>query len=432
MLLLGLVAVLGIKEYQWLSYRAGDIVDGFRQAKAPELKELSATPNWDAVAFLPERGLINPLLVDVSQDGLADILVLDRQGKLTAINGDTGAPLYIVNLPSASSKAFAATPWLEDQALVAINHSTVSLYNHLGEKRWDARTILPELVFAPLLNDVNADGFPDVIASSQEQGLVALDGQYGGRKLWSVNFKEPQGFGAKVLQLQPSVNASSSFLMAGEQGELKAIDIVSGRPVDRWTTNLGPILIAAPTLSRGDQSIVAVYTQEQKLIGLDAVTGNLLWQVAVNDLVTATPLSLRLNTDPQQDILILTQSGDMLAYDGLRGELLWRQSTGLPLQSPPALIDLNDDSIRDIVIAQSSGSVAAFDGLSGQQLAELVVSENEPLVFTPLLAENTADGKVDVIVLSQAGKLHSMSTPVAVPRGTTLWTHDTGSNFHGE
>ncbi len=432
--LLSALLVLLVLDFGRWQLLVEDLFDRYSGADTLGNEPLALSRNWP-ILKLPShlsgqypKGWTAPVLVDLNGDYLPDIVTQDKGGTLRAIDGRAGTLLFTRELPG-EGRAIAALPGVEAGHVISV-HGSVSLLDKTGAIAWSSRAKLGDIRFAPIVADVNADGFPDVMVPSEALGLAALDGRYGGRLLWQRGFENSASFGAAPLQIPASGQDVASFVIASDDGQVMAVDVRAGRPVVRWLQRFDPILLAAPSYSRGPRGLVIVHTHQQQLLALDVLSGAVVWQRPVATINFAPLVSANCNVDAQQDVVIASVDGSIACVDGSNGAILWQRDLGGEFQSNPALYDISGDGLVDLFQLDTGGGLTVLNGATGETLLTATINVNDRYLHSMLLAENTADGQLDLVVLSESGSLRSLSLNRSVDRGSALWPMGTGSNYH--
>lgn len=142
--------------------------------------------------------------------------------------------------------------------------------------------------------------------------------------------------------------------------------------------------------------------------GFPFVTGgNITASVAVGDI----------DKDGNVEMIIASSSTQIHA---LRADLT--QATGFPVgallngdtDSSPALGDINGDTYPDVVIGTSNGEVRAWSGQNGAMLPNFPVDIEDalgnpvPVLGSAALADVDNDGRIDIVIGDELGRLHGI------------------------
>lgn len=168
--------------------------------------------------------------------------------------------------------------------------------------------------------DLDGDGAGDIVVSSVQGNLVALNG-LSLERMWYDLSREPE-------ETQPGVTQGISL---GDLDGDGLADVVHQTPDGR--------LRAIKGLARG---------KDRKV---------LLWEYPKqrSEDFVGQPVLVDFNKNGTKDILAVTKDGVLHILEGATGQLLLKHAAGLPLQSPPLVADLDNDNNLDILVLRSDG-----------------------------------------------------------------------------
>ncbi len=233
-----------------------------------------------------------------------------------------------------------------------------------------------------------------VYIATNDGEVTALDIGHG-RKTWKVDLDITLSGGVGVGQ--------GLVLVASDEGEVIALAADTGD--ERWRAKLGSEVLAAPIPGA---NVVAVQTLDSKVYGLAPSTGAVLWQHQEDTPV----LRLRSITAPVvADTLVIAgfANGKVLALNAVTGDPLWEVRVGVPKGRTELerMVDVSTPLLAgDVVYATSyQGRVQAIARGTGRELwvqdgsshwgavlsgSQLFVVESDDTVK----ALNGADGRV--------------------------------------
>jgi outer membrane protein assembly factor BamB len=246
--------------------------------------------------------------------------------------GDVDSHLAAVDLRTGESVWPSAIP-LEDVVRTPVAADETAAYvgdvsGHVtavelssGEVRWS------EDLGTSIAGAVTIDGDRALVATIGEQQtpgvVVALD-RASGEELWRTGEDVIRG------NLVSAPVVADGRILVLEPGSVVALDAADGRfawrteIVNPLKTPFSPEAIGAMAPVSADGSVFVVDVTG-RVYGLDAETGALLWDQALND---ASPLTPPVLTDEQ--LLVPSNSGELYAVDPRTGHLVFRVDAGAP------------------------------------------------------------------------------------------------------
>ena len=275
---------------------------------------------------------------------------------------------------------------------------------------------------APVLSDINGDGYLDVAIADGGGHLLVLDGEEGkrifdmpvaGRVVASPMATDLTGDGIEDL-----VVASYEGLVYAVNGKAQVVwktAFDSGYGVVHQRAELG-------SLTGGDTAELLLATSAKGLVALDRASGRELWNSAAVGLQDASgiPLFVDLTGDGVNNLVATTSAGEVWALTGVGSgvESLWRRE--LPEGAVSSAVSaVSDDELIVVVTSESNGIYGLF-GSSG--LIAWRFSDHGPYQAAPMVVTGL-DGNDQIVVVSQSGVV----TALSVSGGKTLWQREVGS-----
>ena len=193
-----------------------------------------------------------------------------------------------------------------------------------------------------------------IFAAAQDGTLVRLDAATG-RPAWRVN---------AGIRLTAGVGSDGNTIaVAGEKGTVMVFD-ASGSL--RWKAQTSSEVLSAPAVGQG---VVVVRSQDNRIVGFDATTGERKWIVQR----TAPPLTLRAAPGillAAPNAYVALPGGKLLAITLATGAPRWEASVGEPRGATELerIVDTSGLPVavgREVCAVSFQGRAMCFDGASG-------------------------------------------------------------------
>jgi len=252
---------------------------------------------------------------------------------------------------------------------------SVRVTNLTIDRLWQFKT-LASVFSTPALADINNDGINDIIVSSTDGKLYAIDGKKGQRLFF---FETGKPILASPVILEKPENEKWTIL-AGEDGKVYALD---KKNQCMWATirqNLDSPVISTPILTKINSDKIPdiiVAATDGKIYALDGDRGWLIWRSgSTKGEFFSTPLCVRINNDKIPDIIIGSPENRVYGLDGKTGLKIWEMKTSGPVNSSPIRFDQ-----KSVFIGDEKGILYRINLKTGVALGRTALGA--PIVSTP-------------------------------------------------
>lgn len=334
-----------------------------------------------------------------------------------------------------------------DEGLFAACHNgSVYYINAQGSLLWHVHAGDP-IVAPPLAVDTNLDGITDVIVATHGGKVMALSGRQG-KTTWVASVARPAA-GQKLLGTTLALGnvmgqAEPELVVTMPPGQIEVLALRTGRSLWRHDLAAGNVAGAIcgagrPAAARSEPSAYAgdraacIWSLVNVGRSLEAVRWCALATRRDETLVAGLrtlriadgrELGARRGGAPgstmASSLLLACLTGDYTAGRGALCALLaegeyWRLPLDGAIWGTPAVADLNADGQAEVVVASiEPGAADQMVGVvtivssNGHVLQRTVV--DAPIECSPVVADVDGDGRLEVLVADQSGRLHCYAT----------------------
>ncbi|MEL0082116.1 MAG: PQQ-binding-like beta-propeller repeat protein, partial [Gammaproteobacteria bacterium] len=332
-------------------------------------------------------------------------------GNLYWIGGGVAALLLVVViymlLPSGNNELPALAPITEPLSA-----------SPLWERQLPSGRSYPT---APLLADVNGDGYLDTVTADGGGHLLVLDGEEG-KMIFDLPFAGRVVGSAVAGDL--TGDGIDDLIVASFEGVISA---VNGKAQLLWKTGAGSgygAIYTRPEIADLDGNGVpeiVIATGNKGLVALDSTNGQELWNSAALGLVGVReiPLVVDLNGDGSLELVATTDAGVVwaLAANIQSAAVHWQRELPEGALSAPVLAASEEGPL--VVVASSTSGVYALFANSG--LISWRHSAQTESTMTPIVTADAA-GAQRLLVTADSGQVMALS----VEGGELLWRQETG------
>lgn len=402
------VALVGV--VAWLAERG--LYDGFTAASGDRSGALSQV--W---VFAPKRGadlvseVAHAVLADLDADGRPEVVAALQFGRVFALAGATGKPLWASTV--SGNLEFAPVAWdvagdRRPEVVVATDQKIVVLDGRTGSALWSSHPGCGAAVA-----DLRSDGHPAVVVArrvSEKAGVVcALDGRTG-ETIWSVTVPSPVLAPPGVGDLDQDGNPD--VVIASEDQSVVALSGLNGRVLWRFHTT-GPLLLG-PSVGDLDGDGVAdvvIGGWRHAVYAIAGPTGHLLWSLDRPDSRSTRAAIVDLNGDKHPEAVPSLSDGYVEMVSGDKGRVLWSARAAPGYCSRAAVADLDGDGRQEFVFGQGfkDGRIVILDASSGSLVAISGEAHNATVSEPPAIGDLEGDGDPEIVVGCESGHVHALT-----------------------
>ncbi len=417
----------------------------------PTLGEQAANIKIDSLALRPSL----PILTNLNRDAYVDLAIVRSDGSMIAIHGKNRRRLWqistiVLDAERAPVIADMNDNGLDDIVALTADAHLVAIDGLYGAEIWTSPFLLKEVAGSPVVGDFDDDGRQDVAAINTEGTLYVSYGRVQEPEWVTLNLEMASRAPLSCADLDD--NGAEEILIGTEHGLVLIYDGVERRVkanIDinlslnklkgRFTENHQMRYVTGVADLNGDGNLdlivstrqgnlVCVELAEQKLEG-KLKTRELWWSdLKRGEDTTGTfhyPFVLGdVDGDEMPDVVAASNNGSLAAWrglgrDGQKQPELWRVEGG-PMVQHPVLFDCNHDGRADVVVADQEGRLKVHNGKTGAILWEdrqIIINPGE----APLLADLGDDAVLDIVLFGADGVAHTFVTNRRVPFSSVIW-----------
>ena len=328
-----------------------------------------------SLATLPNNGgwrtvtgnISNPVAAHLRSTTTFDLLGVNSNGTVYALDGATGAALWTTRLglsASVGAEAPAFTPIVFNgrdglaDVVIAFDGGVRAVDGTSGSELW--RTNLPSGALGGVATETIGQPSPTIfVVSASGQDLLLLnpnDGAITGRSAMLARpFGPPVAFTVR--------NARSMVIVF--QGGFVELRNMSGevvRTVKLANPTTPPVFVAGP---RGGLILIGTQTG---LMALDASDLRAMGRVAIEDDFPRGRLSVDdLDGDGAPEVVMITNRARVVAMNTTDGKIRW-EASGATDAASAAFADVNGDNVLDVLVAAWPAFAIALSGRDGSLL----------------------------------------------------------------
>ena len=371
------------------------------------------------------KGGISPVTVDLDGDGACEVALAANDKKLFCLDGKDGSLLWsyktIVPITGLST-----LPGKQSRLLLS-TEASIRAFDWEGNVLWETPfgSFPGKLVGSPAA--AKAQGGPIVLTATTAGSSYVLSGKDGSTLRACGPFAG--SFVREPVFAQPRPLEPLSFVTVDYRGVLSN---VSNKGGILWE-NRGPHVPGDPPVIGdldGDSSIELLVRSrdESSLSVIESRRGRLLHTFRVESKVSCRPVLANLHKGRGLEFVAPLSTGQLAAYRYGMKRTLWitRKIGKRALSSPPAVYDINRDGAHDLLAAYHTGELFIFDGKDGTTLIK--VKLEGPATGAVLLADINGDGRLDVVVQLEDGRVSTFTVNRPCPSHANPWPSQWGDS----
>ena len=319
----------------------------------------------------PSAIISSPVAIDLDNKLPKEILSISQEGIFFTLDQD-GNYLYGSREKFFKEKIFAKPGIIEQEKnsliiIAGMNGSLWAIDALYGRIQWinqDSPLQGDKIFAAPVILSVNKDKIPDIIVATEEGQIAAFNG-INGTLLWHLkvknSFKASMSVGYFKSLTEPTI------LLAGLTGEIFLINPKNGK-IENFIDIKEKVVSSVGKGKRiNGQDYGIISTKLGKIIQInfekDTVNGLKKPTLKViknekNSSFTSSPIVADFNKDKISDILVIDRNGTIFMINGKTNEYFFSPyKLKYNVTATPLIADLNKDNNLEIIICGENGSI---------------------------------------------------------------------------
>ena len=285
-----------------------------------------------------------PVIADVDQDGLVEIVAINEYKHPVAYDGATGEIEWVSDVQLDNTYPHTTVADLFADGSPEVIADTAIIDGKTGALQW--QTFLPPLFIGrmPAVGDINLDGRQEIIIGNR-----CLDAN--GNELWSSNIQGDYGHWAAILNADGDPFAEVAMVGSGRL----AIYNHDGSIIENviaGTNQPGPPCVA--DFDGDDEPEIA--WASSSVFNMFELDGSIRWSASINDSSGLASCSgYDINGDGAYEVLFADQN-QFYIFDGTQGTVLFSQSghSSGTIFEFPIVADMDNDGSAEIAISSNN------------------------------------------------------------------------------
>ena len=306
------------------------------------------------------HALTEPAIEDTDDDGELEVLVSSTENALITYDAETGNEEWRVPLSTygyGRPTVANVTPAPGPEIVTSDIEGGVVVVDGDGMVEWramlNATQPNPSVWLAPLVDDFNADGSPEVLLASRNGSvLLSSDGHVEWRSDGAANY---------LAAAQVDDDPESAVFATGRSAVRSYV--VGGELA--WERDLSNSRFKTALDGDGDGTVeLYVGRIGGRLLALDATTGDTEWstRLSTNDeAMVQPPVLADVDGETGPEVVTVLETGTVVVVDPNSGAEQARYERDVPVWTAPSVADLDGDDVDEIIVRYGDGRVVRLD-----------------------------------------------------------------------
>jgi len=402
--------------------------DFFFNTQAPDCQlsvptgefNIEQTGQSDATSFPFDQRAV-PMVGDMNNDGIPDIVAKDKSGKVYIFTGNDINDVTSFDAKNSNSFSSVAIADVDEDGTGEIfyigNDKKLYRYEHDGTKTYSSTAKTPSTVMTTHLADFNQDGIPEVYAGSvifnAINGDLLIDGSVmspAPMGSHTENNIEPFPIAVDVLSSTDTIEGGSPCGAACD-----GLELLAGNTLYAVDITNNTLTVASSVNLEDGPSAVADFDNDGDLDGIIVANGNVyIWDLKSGTQLFTTYDIPGTNKGGRPNVADFDNDGYLEI--GLAGkhlytvldttatgtlDTLW-QRTGLDdgsQRTGSSVFDFEGDGFNEVVYSDEE-YLYIFDGATGAILSQITSRAGTRFEY-PIIADVNADGQTEILVSAQ-------------------------------
>ncbi|MDD5067214.1 MAG: PQQ-binding-like beta-propeller repeat protein [bacterium] len=377
---------------------------GFKYVRPVRIQNMTLDQLWEYRTLAPVYS--TPLVADINNDHVNDVIVNSSDGKLYSLDGFTGKRHFFFETesPLLASPVLLQRSSREKHIVLATGENRLYLLD--SDKRCIWSTIRQDLdspvISTPLVLKINGDEVLDIVVGAEDGKLYAFDGDRGWL-IWKTKATKGRFF-STPLAMDINQDGISDLVIGSPENTVYGIDGRTGSKI--WeTATEGPVNSSAVSL---DKTTFFIGDEQGTIYKINSRTGRIIASVNTGSGIVSTPVIIN---NPIQPLLVVPlQNGTVRTFSSATLKSAWSYDTKSQdaFTSSPAVFDMNNDTSDDLVLTSRNGNVYILNGQNGKDLVRPYFTGNS-ISSSPVLADINRDKQLEIIFGSENGSITALS-----------------------
>jgi hypothetical protein len=306
------------------------------------------------------HALTEPAIEDIDGDGKLEVVVSSTENALITYDAADGNEEWRVPLSTYGYGRPTVANVTPDPGLEVVTSDIggdVVVINGDGTVEWraalNATQPNPSVWLAPLVDDFDADGSPEVLlASNDGPALLSSDGGVEWQSDGAANY----------LAAAQVDDGSESEVFTTGRSSVRA-HTVGGNQL--WERDLSNSRFKTAVDGDGDGTVELYVGQiGGRLLSLDAATGETEWstRLSTNDkAMVQPPVLANVDGEAGPEVVSVLETGTVVVVDPKSGAEQARYERDVSVWTAPSVADIDGDGFDEIIVRYGDGRVVRLD-----------------------------------------------------------------------